>query len=628
MVAGIVIGSIFIFILLVILIYKLSNSLNEANRKNITKQAFDNKNYKIFFENIRAYDLDNVITKKEYIIYLSDSNISLKDKINKLKGMYLLSLPENGNSSSWSYVKFKMDDVVPMFFLNEAKNYINNKSASEIYVFKCVIDIIKSFYKEELKPQYSKMDDAYEIINKYIKDNNIEPNDYEIIQLNNEALELLNMKTSYNSSQQRKLIDDYSRNLRIESENGLKKDKERLSKLISENEDKRQKYKEEYDNLVKRLKLEFDNRVRDLDFEKNELIEKQDFADKARKEYEDYIAFAKNKISSYVKEYSDIIDCLKSSSNIKIFPYISGLISDLETIEIKKAADALDWGHDKARERKVASLLELRAETRKQLEEAKVAYYQLQYLLNIFPALKDFLDEEYNDIKMDLSTFNYEEYDHVRDYLSKEEWLRLTETERNQLALDRYIESHSKNNWQIGRDYELYIGHKYIDMGYNVDFTGSYMGLEDMGRDLICKKDDEILIIQCKYWSKEKIIHENHINQLFGTTVSYSIEKNIDRSKIKAIFITNTKLSPTATEFAKRLNIVVMEEEKMKEFPRIKCNIGVDEYGFKTKIYHLPMDINYDTTKINKAGEFFAKTVKEAEEAGFRRTYKWHGNAD
>ena len=64
--------------------------------------------------------------------------------------------------------------------------------------------------------------------------------------------------------------------------------------------------------------------------------------------------------------------------------------------------------------------------------------------------------------------------------------------ERNQLALDRYKASHKKSKWQIGRDYELYIGYRYSQSGYSVDYFGSYMGLEDLGRDLICKKGNKI----------------------------------------------------------------------------------------------------------------------------------------
>lgn len=58
-----------------------------------------------------------------------------------------------------------------------------------------------------------------------------------------------------------------------------------------------------------------------------------------------------------------------------------------------------------------------------------------------------------------------------------------------------------------------------------------------------------------------------------------------------------------------------------EEFPRIKCNIGKDG----EKIYHLPFDQKYDRTIIDKnKGEFFATTVAEAVEHGFRRAKKYN----
>ena len=96
-------------------------------------------------------------------------------------------------------------------------------------------------------------------------------------------------------------------------------------------------------------------------------------------------------------------------------------------------------------------------------------------------------------------------------------------TEKFQKALDRYWQRH-KSNWEIGRDYERYIGYCYELDGWDVDFFGAIKGLEDMGRDLICKKNNDIIIVQCKYWSNEKIIHEKHILQLFGSCIQYGIE--------------------------------------------------------------------------------------------------------
>lgn len=97
----------------------------------------------------------------------------------------------------------------------------------------------------------------------------------------------------------------------------------------------------------------------------------------------------------------------------------------------------------------------------------------------------------------------------------------------------------------------------------------------------------------------------------------------LNERRLRPIFFTTTKLSERAREIALALGIEIMENEPLGEFPRIKCNINKDEFGLDTRIYHLPMDQQYDRTIIgNRNGEFFAFTVKEAEEAGFRRAFK------
>lgn len=309
------------------------------------------------------------------------------------------------------------------------------------------------------------------------------------------------------------------------------------------------------------------------------------------------------------------------SSNLTAMPWLAGMMADYLTYDFEVEAKKLEWGSNIQREKKIASVRAIRADAQKRIEEAKIATYQLEYLRTLYPALDDILETDYKDLNF---TGEIPEYDPVREYLSREEWLSLSQIERDQLALDRYVQSHSKSKWQIGRDYELSVAYEYRKKGYVVDTTGSYLQLEDMGRDVIAKNEENILIIQCKYWSSTKTIHEKHIMQLYGTCVLYQIENLTMPGVVKGLFITNTKLSDKAKSIAAALNITVVENHPITEFPRIKCNIGRDEFG-STKIYHLPMDAQYDITQIKNPGEFYAFTVKEAVDAGFRRAFKWHG---
>lgn len=308
--------------------------------------------------------------------------------------------------------------------------------------------------------------------------------------------------------------------------------------------------------------------------------------------------------------------------NRKAFPHLAAIIADYKMYELDVMIKSLSWGHNAARRKKVASLIDIRRETKRAIEKAKIAEYELNYLKELYPVVEDILDDGFDSEEV---TINLADFDPVRKYLNKEEYHQLSVTERNQLALDRYIESRKKSKWQIGRDYELFVGYKYECEGYSVNYFGSNKGLEDLGRDLIVDKDGDILVIQCKYWSKDKVIHEKHIAQLYGTYVCYCIENGLSFDRVTPAFVTSTVLSDMAKAFCERLNVKYAENYPLQEFPRIKCNIGTDENGQKTKIYHLPMDQQYDNINMEKKSSFQVFTVAEAEKLGFRRAYKWHG---
>ena len=345
-----------------------------------------------------------------------------------------------------------------------------------------------------------------------------------------------------------------------------------------------------------------------------------------RKKYDEEINNLNRKNAELTKRLEDSIFLSEiAKSNLRAIPYMAAIMAEFETYGLEKLARKLDWGSSAERAKKVKHIREIKRDAETMVARNKEAYYQLEYLLNMFPNLRDVIDAEFDTLPV-IEVSELTNYDATSSFLSKEEYERLNTCERNQLALDRYRNSHNKTKWQIGRDYELYVGYKYSLKGYSVDYFGSYMGIEDLGRDIIAKKDDKILIIQCKYWSSKKQIHENHINQLFGTMMCYCIEHDIDKSKVKGVMVTNIELSDMAKKMAKMLKIEVVENFEVGEYPCIKCNINRDSYGIETKIYHLPFDQQYDATKIDQKGEFMATTVAEAEAAGFRRAFKWFGS--
>ena len=273
----------------------------------------------------------------------------------------------------------------------------------------------------------------------------------------------------------------------------------------------------------------------------------------------------------------------------------------------------------------------------------RILKYQLEYYENLFPWLIEFKSEDIDDLIIQIldkkkkgEEYHEEPDDPAKKWLTAEEYDRLPSAEKNQLALDRYKQK-KKTKWEIGRDYERYIGYMYEKSGCNVYYQGIIEGLADLGRDLITKKGNNTEIVQCKCWSKQKTIREKHIFQLFGTTIEYYLKNMMNKKSsqpilfpelirtegIKATFITSTKLSEKAKEFARVLKVKTIESYPLEDYPSVKCNIS---RRTREKIYHLPFDQQYDRTLVEEErNECYVETVKKAEELGFRRAFHWRG---
>ncbi len=272
---------------------------------------------------------------------------------------------------------------------------------------------------------------------------------------------------------------------------------------------------------------------------------------------------------------------------------------------------------------------EVKKEKRELNKKLKIIEYQLKTYEQYFPIIEDFKDYILEDdtflIKSDGSVSQDEDYDPVQKFLKPEEFKKLPIDRKNQLALDRYLDkTHTK--LEIGRFYERYIGYLYEQEDWIVKFFGIIEGFDDLGRDLVCKKGNEIHIVQTKNWSKYKIIREKYLYQHFATTIHYQLQEKISKKvKVKPIFYATIDFSDMAKKVSKALNIQIKTEKLKKDYPMIKCNINPST---KEKIYHLPFDQQYDKVIIgNNPGELYVKTVAEATKKGFRRAFRYRGPA-
>lgn len=134
--------------------------------------------------------------------------------------------------------------------------------------------------------------------------------------------------------------------------------------------------------------------------------------------------------------------------------------------------------------------------------------HQILYWETIFPWLEEFKEVNPYDA-YDNIIASENEQDHTNDYsllkkwLSPEEYNKLSNTEKFQLALDRY-QNRNKSDWDIGIEFERYIGYQYEIKGYSVKYYGAIMGLEDMGRDLIVDTGSESLLYSVNVGQNQK----------------------------------------------------------------------------------------------------------------------------
>lgn len=369
-----------------------------------------------------------------------------------------------------------------------------------------------------------------------------------------------------------------------------------------------------------------------------ELLDKLNKIDNIREEFTSIFNNTRNNLNEMEKIDKSLTKIIEEKT--LGFPWLSDAIAQYKeqrALELSNYLEIKSHPAIKSAER----IREVAKEKRIIEKQFRITRNLIKYYEALFPWLPDFVGEDLDDLIEQVTRKEKEDIqeDPVSIYLTKGEYDKLSTTERNQLALDRYRKK-KKSPWELGRDYERYVGYLYEKDGYSIYYQGIEKGLEDLGRDLIAKRNNKVKVIQCKYWSKYKTIHEKHICQLFGTTLKYWVEeKNIYLSKepefllalskkddICGVFVTSTILSEIAKEFARELGIEIMENFTLEDYPVIKCNVSMRN---GEKIYHLPIDQQYDRTIIeDERNECYVDTVKEAEKLGFRRAWRWIGSKE
>ena len=275
------------------------------------------------------------------------------------------------------------------------------------------------------------------------------------------------------------------------------------------------------DNELKRQKESFEQQLSNKEYEIAQETRKRitlELSQKRLKLSHDIENFEKyrNAKSKELQEKEKLL-ILSKAVSVKNFPIIADMFTDYQLAYDEYIEHYLRYKRPPART--AADNVKLLRQQKKEILAHLYAYkWELKYIKDLIPWIEDIEDEVIVPTNQDYEV--NPNIDPATRWLTPEDYNNLPTVEKYQRALNHYMRR-KKNSWEAGQEYERYIGYLYEKAGYQVTYYGSEKGLEDLGRDLICKLNNITLVIQCKRWATNKTIHEKHINQLFGTTVMY-----------------------------------------------------------------------------------------------------------
>lgn len=198
------------------------------------------------------------------------------------------------------------------------------------------------------------------------------------------------------------------------------------------------------------------------------------------------------------------------------------------------------------------------SENKKTIEEkeetlsgARVHYKDLLIEVKSLRIEKEKLIEENEALKLKISE--------LEEYEKKIKKIAFEENRK-----ERY-KKHLENVSNKGKEFEKFVAGYYKLDGYKIELHGIKKGVKDKGIDIICEKDEEIILIQCKNWkedSKYKINHEK-LKAFVGCCTEYVNEHKLFDRNVKLKFITsNYILDESGKKF--------LEESKTLQYEILK----------------------------------------------------------
>lgn len=141
----------------------------------------------------------------------------------------------------------------------------------------------------------------------------------------------------------------------------------------------------------------------------------------------------------------------------------------------------------------------------------------------------------------------------VNRYIKKDdlyyEYTRKLKEEREKERKEKYKQQ-IQDNIKKGKEYEEFVAGYFKIDGYEIELHGIKNGVKDKGIDIICKKDNELILIQCKNWradTKYKINHEK-LKAFVGSCTEYINQNRLFDKNIKLKFVTSNYILDKSAE--------------------------------------------------------------------------------
>lgn len=112
---------------------------------------------------------------------------------------------------------------------------------------------------------------------------------------------------------------------------------------------------------------------------------------------------------------------------------------------------------------------------------------------------------------------------------------------KNNNTIDK---NHMNDILKKGHDFERYVAEHYKSNGYEVLLNGIVHGKKDNGIDVICNKNNELILIQCKNWKENSKYKVTHIilKAFIGCCSEYIIKNQLFNKEVVFHFVTSNNI--------------------------------------------------------------------------------------